>query len=324
MEISSVDECAPSSTLLEELIDFADAAKIKGRGPLSVMLVVNEHAKKLGLPLIADNLLTEQAGQVLGLGRSAVQAILARNGLTRVLAKEGGRTSRGSIANMRSYVEFLNNRHAAFGSVDLHATEDFWINKVRSHFDGKPFVMKIDSSWGVRKSVRFLTDQAVKRQRDSRGEMFLGTMMQHLVGAKLEVALHPIEISHHNANESDQGVERHGDFDLEGAAIHVSSAPSEALIDKCGENLGKGKRPIIITTRRGMLTAEGLLENAGIADRVDLIEFEQFIATNVFELGRFKVEGQQLAFRKIVDVYNTIISKHETDHSLKIEITSGK
>jgi len=324
MEIPVDEDGVPTTTVEEDLEAFAKSKKIKGKGPLAVMLVVNEHARKSGLPLKADTLLTEQGGQVLGLGKASVQAILTRRKITRVLAEEGGRTSRGSIQNMRAYVELLNAEQALRGSIDLVATEDFWINKVQDFFAGKPFVMKFDPSWGVRKSVRHLTDQAVKRQQESRGSMFLGTMMQHLVGAKLEVALRPVKITHHSANQSDQGADRHGDFDLEGAAIHVSTAPSEALIRKCDANLGKGKRPIIITTRKGMLTAEGLLENAGIADRVDLIEFEQFIATNVFELGRFKADEQKQTFQRIVDAYNAIITKHETDHSLKIEITSGK
>lgn len=324
MEIPLGDDGLPLTTFEDDLKEFAKVFKIRGKGPLAVMLYTNEQAKLRGLPLHPDKLLTEQGGQVLGLGKTPVQAILKRRGITRVLAEEGGRTSRGSIRNMRAYLALLEQEVIVRGSVDLDEAEDFWIDKVQAFFAGKPFVMKFDPSWGVRMSVRHLTDQAIKRQRDSRGSMFLGTMMQHLVGAKLEVALNPTTISHHNSNQSDHGADRHGDFDVEGAAIHVSTAPSEALVRKCSENLGKGKQPIIITTRKGMLTAEGLLDNAGIGDRVDLIEFEQFIATNVFELGHFKIDGQKQTFQRIIDAYNTIVSNHETDPSLKIEITGGK
>ena len=37
-----------------------------------------------------------------------IQRILADHGITRVLAEEGGRTSRGSVGLMQKYVEFLN------------------------------------------------------------------------------------------------------------------------------------------------------------------------------------------------------------------------
>lgn len=324
METQENYEVHPLASLEKELEEFSKNENIRGKGPLAVMLVVNEQVKRMRFPIDSDLLLTQQGGQVLGLGKSAVQAILSRHKIDRVLAEEGGRTSRGSIKNMRSYVEFLNAQHALYGSVDLAATETFWIDKVRAFFSGKPLVMKLDPSWGIRKAIRHITDQALKRQQEARGSMFLGTMMQHLVGAKLEVALQGVQITHHNSNQSDGSEDRHGDFDINGAAIHVTTAPAEALIRKCGENLGKGKRPIIVTTRKGMLTAEGLLENAGIYDRVDLIEFEQFIATNVLELGAFSPNQQKLTLQSIVESYNNIISRHETDHSLKIEITAGK
>lgn len=43
----------------EELREFAQRNKMKSKGPLCVALVVTRHAKKLGLPLKADELLTD-------------------------------------------------------------------------------------------------------------------------------------------------------------------------------------------------------------------------------------------------------------------------
>ena len=71
-----------------------------------------QQARVKGLPSISGELLTEGGGQVFGLGKSAVQSILQRHGITRVLASEGGRTSRGSIGNMREYVALLNQLQA--------------------------------------------------------------------------------------------------------------------------------------------------------------------------------------------------------------------
>ncbi|WP_238481195.1 DUF4928 family protein [Dyella telluris] len=315
--------------LAADLEAFARDHRVRGKGALSVMLVVNEHAKQRqanGIPLKADDLLTNQGGQVLGLGVAAVQTILKRHGIDRVLAAEGGRTSRGSIKFMRAYVDFLNQHEANEGPTDLASAEKFWITKVEAFFAGKPFTLKLDAAWGIRMAVRFLTAQAVERQKQVPGTMFLGTLIQHLVGAKLDVVLTggATAITHHGSNESDQSPDRHGDFDLEDVAIHVSTAPGEALIRKCQENLGKGKRPIIITISNRMAAAEGLLDNLGIGDRVDLIEFEQFIATNVFEFGRFTSEGRKAMFAKIVDRYNEVVDEYETDPSLRIELTGGK
>ncbi|WP_310680447.1 DUF4928 family protein, partial [Burkholderia multivorans] len=111
--------------LQEALHAFNKERKFGRKGPLCVALVITQHARKMGLPLDPEKLLTEAGGQVLGLGKGAVQTVLNRHGIDRVLAAEGGRTSRGSISNMREYVAFLNGQ-AATSTVDLDAVEAFW------------------------------------------------------------------------------------------------------------------------------------------------------------------------------------------------------
>ena len=96
--------------LQEALNAFTRERKFNRKGPLCVALVMTQQARVNGLPLAG--LLTEGGGQVFGLGKSAVQLILQRHGISRVLASEGGRTSRGSIGNMREYVALLNQLHA--------------------------------------------------------------------------------------------------------------------------------------------------------------------------------------------------------------------
>jgi hypothetical protein len=97
-----------ADTHKKDLTAFTADRAFRGKGPLSVALVITQHARKYGLPLDPEKLVTEGGGQVLGLGKGAVQAILKKHGITRVLASEGGRTSRGSLNNMREYVAFLN------------------------------------------------------------------------------------------------------------------------------------------------------------------------------------------------------------------------
>ena len=87
---------------------FARKAKINSKGPLSVVLVVTRNAQGKKVPLQAEEFLTPQGGQVAGLGRAAVQTILNDYSISRILAEEGGRTSRGSIRRMREYIELLN------------------------------------------------------------------------------------------------------------------------------------------------------------------------------------------------------------------------
>ncbi|MBN2109169.1 MAG: DUF4928 family protein, partial [Deltaproteobacteria bacterium] len=277
------------------------------------------YAKKNGLPLKTESLLTKSDGQVLGLGKAAVQAILKEHGVTKVLAEEGGRTSRGSVGNMKKYVLFLNSLEKK-GRVDLDYIEKWWIQKVKAFFSGKPFLFSFDQSKSLRSVIRNLINQAEKRQKQSTGATFVGTMLQHLVGAKLNLLLTD-SIEHHGASVADDVSGREGDFVVEDVAIHVTTSPTEALIRKCQRNLDKGLKPFIITLHKGVAVAEGLAEQAGIFDRLDIFEAEQFLAGNLYEIGKFAQAGRKTTTEHLIREYNKIISSCETDPSLLITLT---
>lgn len=304
--------------LNDELTQFAREQRFTRKGPLCVALVVTQQARQMGLPLDSDTLLTEGGGQVLGLGRSAVQAILARHGVERVLASEGGRTSRGSIANMREYVVLLN-RLEKQGVADLDSIEAFWIARVREFFAAKPFKIRLDGARSLRTLIRDLLEQAGERQKDGAGTMYVGAVMQHLVGAKLDCALGTGKFEHNSSTTSDAQLGRSGDFFIGDVAIHVTTAPGEAVIGRCRDNLNDGHRPVLVTMRRGVTVAEGLAENAGLGDRIDVFEIEQFIALNLYELGGFATDGRRMAVTDLAARYNEIIDEFETDPSLKID-----
>lgn len=303
--------------LLIALQDFNKERKFTRKGPLCVALVITQHARE-GLPLNPNKLLTQAGGQVLGLGRSAVQAVLERHGITRVLAAEGGRTSRGSISNMREYTAFLNNL-ATGGTVDLDTVEAFWIERVHEFFSAKPFKIRLDASRGLRTLVRDMITQAVERQHNTPGMQYAGAVLQHLVGAKLDCALGTGNFEHNSFSTSDAQLGRNGDFFIGDVAIHVTTAPGEAVIERCRDNINNGHRPIIVTTARRLTVAEGLAENAGLGERIDVFEVEQFVALNLYELGKFAAEGRRIAVGDVVTRYNEIVEEVETDPSLKIE-----
>jgi hypothetical protein len=296
---------------------FNKDLKFSRKGTLCVALVVTQHARR-GLPLNPDALLTEAGGQVLGLGRGAVQTVLSRHGITRVLAAEGGRTSRGSISNMREYVAFLNSL-AIVGADDLDAVEAFWIARVHEFFSAKPFKLRMDASRSLRVLVRDVIAQAEERQRNTPGMQYAGAVLQHLIGAKLDCALGAGSFEHNSFSTSDAQSGRNGDFFIGDVAIHVTTAPGEAVIGRCRDNLDNGHRPIIVTTSRGVTVAEGLSENAGLGERIDVFEVEQFVALNLYELGKFAAEGRRVAVVDVVMRYNEIVEEVETDPSLKIE-----
>lgn len=304
--------------LEEQLQEFKKAQKFNTQGPLSVALVVTQHARK-GLPLNPDDLLAKSGTQVLGLGPTAVQAVLKRHGIDRVLAREAGRTSRGSVNKMRAYVELLNSL-AASGEVNLDAIEAFWIARIHEFFAGKPFKIQLDASRSLRALVRSVIEQAEERQRNAPGMQYAGAVLQHLVGAKLDCALGTGNFKHNSFSTSDAQSGRAGDFYIGDVAIHVTTAPGEAVIGRCRDNLSSGHRPMIVTTSRGLTVAEGLAGNAGIGERIDVFEVEQFVALNLYELGKFAAEGRRVAVGDVVTRYNEIVDEFETDPSLKISL----
>jgi len=301
----------------EKLKEFAQKNHMKGKGPLCVALVMTRHGKKLGMPLDPDSLLTNGGGQVMGLGKASVQYILKEHGVNSVIAEEGGRTSRGSVGNMRKYVAFLNDLHAE-SPIDFEQVEAWWIERVKEFFSGKPFVLRFDASKSLRAVIRHLLSQAEKRQAQAHGSTIVGTMLQHLVGAKLNLLLDS-PLQHHGANVADDVSGREGDFIVEDVAIHVTTSPSEALIRKCRKNLDNAMRPVIITTNRGALIAEVLAEQAAMADRLDVFEAEQFLAGNLYEIGKFAQAGRRTTAEQLISEYNAIVDKCETDPSLRID-----
>ncbi len=289
------------------------------KGALCVGLVVTREAIERGLPIQFESLLTENRGQVRILGKAPVQKILGDYGITRVLAEEGGRTNRGNMGLVEKYITLLND--ARYSNDDLVEIEQWWIDRVRDFFEGKPLVMKFDPSKSIRSIVHDLIEVAEKRQTQNRGGQVVGAVLQHLVGAKLSLLIPQEEMPQmHGAYVADAVSDRGGDFSYGDAVIHVTSAPSEAVIRKCAKNIDDGFHPIIITTSRRVSVAEGLAEPAGIANRLEIWDIEQFLSMNLNEHGLFSQEGRKDMASRLVDAYNKIIDKCETDPSLKIEI----
>lgn len=304
-------------TLLRE---FRDDHSFKGKGQLAVVLHITRVAKTQGLPLDADTLVTGKSGQVAGLSKGAVQTILKEYGIVRVLAEEGGRTSRGSLGNMRDYVSFLNSLDAN-GIADLDAVECWWVDRVREYFNSKPFTLRYDPNKSLSSMVSDLLEQADKRQKESPGATIVGTVLQHLVGAKLNLILpEDKRPQHDSASTADTSAGKAGDFVIGNIALHVTTSPGEALIRKCQDNINKGLSPLIVTVKESHSAAEYMAKSQGLQDRIEILAAEQFIAANILEWGLFTSSNQRNEIDRLVAQYNEIIKSAETDWGLMIEI----
>ncbi len=307
-------------TLTEKLSEYRSANKITTKGPLAVVLFITRKAQQEGLPLNTAELKAESAGQVAGLSKSAVQSILADYGIQRILAAEGGRTSRGSIKNMEDYVSFLNCLYDT-GEADLNAIEAWWIDQVRAFFSSKPFSLKLNQGTSINSIVRDLIEQAERRQKDNPGTMYAGAMLQHLVGAKLQVlAGNENTLVHHGFSVADAPTGRSGDFFFGNTIIHVTTAPGELLMEKCKNNIRAGYRPFIVTVSNRTVAAKQLAEMREIAQQVEIVDVEQFISTNIYEWSGFDSARQRATIENLITEYNKLINNYETDPSLKVDL----
>ncbi len=89
---------------------------------------------------------------------------------------------------------------------------------------------------------------------------------------------------------------------------------------KCQANLDQGLRPLIITTENGMGGAIAHARDANLLERIDILEVEQFIATNVYEKSGFADAKRSTTVKELIQRYNNIIESCESDPSLKISM----
>lgn len=313
---------------MSETVETLDALarrhpKFLRKGGLCVGLVVTRTAQDRGLPLDAKDLRTAEGGQVAGLSKGAVQAILEPFGITKVLAEEGGRTSRGSLGLMEAYVRALNALHET-GKANLKIALSWWVGKVHAYLASEGPKFEFDVGKSVQANLQNLFAQAAEIQKSGGGTNYVGAMLQHMVGAKLEIVLGREKVPRHGFSVADHSTQRNADFEVDGVAVHVTTAPGEALIRKTATNLKAGLKPVIVTLPEGLRGAEYLLSQTEWASRVDVLDAVQFLSANVYERSLFdagKCAGTILA---ILDRYNEIIADCENDPALRVRLPQVK
>jgi hypothetical protein len=193
----------------------------------------------------------------------------------------------------------------------VHLGRHFVKQRIEFHFDpGK----------SLHANICDLLRQAADLQETAGGTSYVGAMLQHLVGAKLDVVLGEGKIQHHGSSVADHPTARRSDFQIEAVAIHVTTHPGEALVMKCAENLAAGLRPLIITLGDGVEAAAFLLKTAGLADRVDVLDAGQFLTANVYERSLFRAAACEVTLARLLGRYNEIVAACETDPALRIAL----
>ncbi|WP_258185448.1 DUF4928 family protein [Bifidobacterium sp. UTCIF-39] len=108
---------------------FQKSHRINSKGSLAAVLQLNRAFSRDVLPINPNDYLTDKEGQVKGLSKDNCQSILEEYQIRRLLAAEGGRTSRGSVGLMKDYATLINEKQPS--SEDFGEIERFWIEQIR-------------------------------------------------------------------------------------------------------------------------------------------------------------------------------------------------
>jgi len=298
------------------LTDFKEEHGFAGVGAMGTALILTRKAIDNGMPLDSGALLTDGGGQVKGLSGKSINRILDEYNVVQRVGTEAGRTSRGTPTLAWKYAQFLNGL-----GLTLDEAADFerwWVDRFIDYFNSKPFKLNYDAGRSLAAVIQDLLNQAVARQKKNPGTMYAGAVLQHLVGAKLELALPELKIGHNGASVADAVSSRSGDFVLDNTIIHCTTAPGDALMQKCKDNLQLGLQPIILTIGKGVGTAQGLSESHGVEGRVEVMDALQFLAANLYEMSLFQGSARRIKVVELVKKYNEIVAAQEADASLRI------
>ncbi|MFQ6397617.1 DUF4928 family protein [Nocardia sp. KC 131] len=252
--------------------------------------------------------------------------LLADHGEIRKFTREGGRTSRKTIVLAAQLADTINSTGTAagvhaLGLAERHALarllQAWFVDRVWEDYFGRQKISAdIDPAWSIRAVVASL----IAAGRD-RGGNSAGAIVQHLVGAKLEIRFPLEEINGESYTTADLQTQRAGDYQIGDTAIHVTMAPGPDVFQgRCLENLKQGFRPRVLVPKDQLLRAEVHAEDAGIANRVAIQTIEDFVGTNIEEVAGFRQDKVRAELRRLLEIYNARIEVAEADQSLKVVI----
>ncbi|MCR1567018.1 DUF4928 family protein [Mixta sp.] len=286
---------------------------------MNVGLIVS-HMVAEGIPIDDARLFSDGKSQVRGLSGSTISKILKQHGETRIFTREGGRTSRGTLLLAAAFRDVLNsvqvqNDNPVDTVLISHQLEEFFTECVRlDYFDKQRITVDIDYNKPVSSVIGDILKAAAERSDKPTGEV-----LQHLIGAKLQLRFPEIKIGCDRANAADMHTDREGDFQVGTTAFHVTTAPMEKLISRCIENKRSGYRPVILTLESKVLAARQMADNVGMSEQISVQAAETFVGNNIEEIAIYDGDKIREGLARLIRTYNERIDSIEIDKSLMID-----
>ncbi|MER5978625.1 DUF4928 family protein [Streptomyces sp. NPDC001857] len=264
--------------------------------------------------------------QVKAASGSRAQKLLAQHGEERRFTSEGGRTSRATLDHADALADLFNGVGATAGVQDLTGLEraalaavlqQWFVGRVREDFFGRK---RIEAEINPENPVRTTVAALIEAGRQ-RGGNTAGAIAQHLVGAKLKIRFPDAIVNVESYTTADVQTGRAGDYQIGDTAIHVTMSPGEKVFaERCADNLNHGYRPRVLVPEDRVAAAVQLAANCGMDESVAIQSIEDFVGTNIEEVGGFSKSGVRERLRELLTEYNARIEIAEADKSLKIEL----
>lgn len=327
------DATKVTRTLAPKILDWLKEAKKKARGKFvvySAVFGVLEALREHGWPLEREHYVSE-GNQIRMSGAKFKEVLQKALGPERVsqltLPSEGGRTTRSAPTVAEKLVAWLSgvlpdSLPKEEGALLADCLE-FVVAGEFEHYMHSISAIRVPKPNPQRPLSEFVR-QVIERAGKNRGGV-----AHHLVGAKLALRL-PQEgkkegLAPRPHTAADQQANVLGDYWYQDTVFHVTVSPTLKLFEKCRDNLAKGRRVWVITTRENIDSARTLadaVEN-GLAQRLQIVSISDFVGQNLEEIGGFSTSGIAQEAEDLISEYNARIDEAENgDPSLKIEFGS--
>jgi hypothetical protein len=285
------------------------------RNAVAVGIVVLDHLRQR-CPLRQQDVLSTTGGEVKG-ARSGLSVILARYSIPRDYLKEatGRQASRYAEALLRKidYGKPLARVPSAERDRQILAAIELLKNEALSWLTRQNIRVSCDRSLSPAVWVRAILQEAKGRSG--------GKVEQHLVGAKLQRRHPTVAVPAFPGHAADVQTKRASDFDIQSVSYHVTASPTADVIRKCRSNVTSNRLAVLVVPADQRERAKFLAEEQGLADRITILAFEEFIAQNVIEISTELGQDCFQTLEEIVQEYNRRVTETETDPALRIDLS---
>ncbi|WP_373512576.1 DUF4928 family protein [Persicitalea sp.] len=255
-----------------------------------------------------------------------INLALSTLGRADLIPKSGGEAGRTSTGTKRAGLDMIkivnsvvynapNSLLREYGLASVRVLNNLVLNKLDEH----EALGGIEVNYSSNETIGSFISKIINTSSSNSG-----AILQHLVGAKLELRYRNnsnVIVSHNKASTADFQTKRRGDFDLGNSVIHVTKSPNLDHFTKALENAKSGRTTYLLipSDRMGISDLTKDLDPS-YRSKVNIYSIEQFISQNLDELSEFKREISINNLEILLKKYNELIDIYENDSSLKIVI----